>query len=440
MRYQVRALGSAAVPEPRHGAENGRILDVHWPPRGWRGRWKVRAMELWLGILAMVAAMALVAVVFDRRRGRATSSSLDVSTSGRADDQHDGDVTRAMVRPTAAARTGEQPLGLGRVQVMERCAATASPARRRSWLSVTTTVRCKPRRFLAQGLVAGCVAMATACAAGPQPADPGTEPAGVKSWVADFVDDAEAIEPVPALDNDERPVTLIGRRFQTRCVGAGAPAVLLVSGADTPQTTWQEVQAKVGAKTRICSYDRLGVGESGPVPARQTLEELAADLDGITEALELSRPLVIVGHSLGGAIAMVWATTHPADTAGVVLIDSTSTTALREFDKQVQEHYPADVELSADPEHLDMSEGSAQLDSLSPLGTVPLVVLTSTLQQPDLNHPKLDGKAFERAWIEGQHHWATYSEQSELVSVPNAGHVIQADQPDIVVAAVLRML
>ena len=87
-----------------------------------------------------------------------------------------------------------------------------------------------------------------------------------------------------------------------------------------------------------------------------------------------------------------------------------------------------------------MSAVPAQLDALPSLGTVPLVVLTATLNPPDPYHPNVDWDAVERAWVDGQRHWATYSGVSEMVSVPNAGHVIHDDQLDVVVAAVLRML
>ena len=297
------------------------------------------------------------------------------------------------------------------------------------------------RRLRLVGVVAVFAVAVTGCTAEPQPAGPGTQSAAGKPLVAQFVDDAEAIEPVAALEGDEVPVSVAGRRFQTRCVGTGDPAVILVSGASTPQTTWHEVHGKVGAKTRICSYDRLGVGDSGPQPRVQTLEQLAADLDGVIDALALPRPLVVVGHSLGGAIAMTWATKHPTDTAGVVLIDASSAAAQREDIKQVKEYYPADVELNADPEHLDLAAVPAQLDALLRLGAVPIVVLTATLfQQFAPIYPKMDQDAYERAWVEGQRHWATYSDVSEMVSVPNARHFIHLHQLNVVVAAVLRML
>jgi len=86
-----------------------------------------------------------------------------------------------------------------------------------------------------------------------------------------------------------------------------------------------------------------------------------------------------------------------------------------------------------------MSAGAALLDALPALGAVPLVVLTHTLNQPDPYHPKLDWDGVERASVDGQRHWATYSGVSEMVSVPNAGHFIHDDQLNVV-AAVLRMM
>ena len=247
------------------------------------------------------------------------------------------------------------------------CRARSSWAPRYSRLA-SSKGRSMPRRLRLVGVVAVFAAAVTGCTAEPQPAGPRTQSAAGKPLVAQFVDDAEAIEPVAALEGDEVPVSVAGRRFQTRCVGAGDPAVILVSGASTPQTTWHEVHGKVGAKTRICSYDRLGVGDSGPPPPVQTLEQLAADLDGVIDALALPRPLVVVGHSLGGPIAMAWATMHPADTVGVVLIDASSAAAQREDVKQVQEHYPGDVALNADPEQLDIVRGPGSARCAAALG------------------------------------------------------------------------
>ena len=306
---------------------------------------------------------------------------------------------------------------------------------------MTSNGRAAPRRMLCRGIAAVfAAAFVVACAAEPQRVSPTTQSAPVKPLVAEFVDEAQAIDPVPVGAVQEISASVAGRRFQTLCVGTGEPAVILVSGAYVPQATWHKVQAKVAAKSRVCTYDRLGIGDSGPLPARQTLEQLARDLDGLIDALRLPRPVVVVGHSLGGEIVMVWAASHPTDTAGVVLIDATSAVFEREYDKQVREHYPTDVQVNASFENVETSSAIAQMDALPRLDAVPLVVLTHTLSKPDPKYPKIDWNALEQAWIEGQRHWATYSSVSEMVRVENAGHFIQLDQLNVAVAAVLRML
>jgi pimeloyl-ACP methyl ester carboxylesterase len=85
---------------------------------------------------------------------------------------------------------------------------------------------------------------------------------------------------------------------------------------------WVRVQRQLAKTTRVCSYDRAGMGwsEAGPEPrdARQISSELHTLLkDGGTEG-----PYVLVGHSYGGLYAQMYAARHPDETAGVVLVDS----------------------------------------------------------------------------------------------------------------------
>ena len=83
-------------------------------------------------------------------------------------------------------------------------------------------------------------------------------------------------------------------------MGDGDASVLLVSGWTAPQEEWSGVQAKVGSVARVCSYDRLGIGESGPLPPRQTFETFASDIDILIDALEMPRPVASSGtHWVG---------------------------------------------------------------------------------------------------------------------------------------------
>ena len=118
----------------------------------------------------------------------------------------------------------------------------------------------------------------------------------------------------------ERDVVIDGRTFKARCAGDG-PAVLVVADyARSMDDIWAEIPEPLAAQSRVCAYDRLGVGRSDPAPDRQTLASMADDLGGVITALGMKRPIV-VGHALGGAIVLTWASARAADARALVLLD-----------------------------------------------------------------------------------------------------------------------
>ena len=75
--------------------------------------------------------------------------------------------------------------------------------------------------------------------------------------------------------------------------------------------------------TRACSYDRAGYGWSDPGPLPRTSSRISAELEALLDRAGVRGPYVLVGHSLGGLYARHYASTHLADVAGMILVDST---------------------------------------------------------------------------------------------------------------------
>ena len=120
----------------------------------------------------------------------------------------------------------------------------------------------------------------------------------------------------------EQLVTVEGaRRINLYCVGSGEPTVILEAGAGNDMVTWRLVQADIAALTRVCAYDRAGLGFSDPWTRPSDVRNLADDLGRLVAAADIRKPFVLVGHSLGGAIATLYAATHPDDLAGMVLVE-----------------------------------------------------------------------------------------------------------------------
>jgi pimeloyl-ACP methyl ester carboxylesterase len=248
-----------------------------------------------------------------------------------------------------------------------------------------------------------------------------------------------------------QPVTVDGHRVATRCAGSAKdPSVLLVSGYNSPVTSWDVVQKRLSARTRVCAYDRLGVGHSDPPPRRQTVNDLADELDAVVSALGLRRPVVLVAQDIGGVVATAWAEAHDDDLAGLVLVDATPPgyldTALRLVPPSATGRagsLRADLERLLSPrdnaEHLAAGSALAETSSFPVLGAVPLVVLTRSVSDYGDLRPRV-AAALDSAWTGGQQQWTELSSLGRMQTVDRAGHEIQQDQPGSVVDAVREVV
>jgi pimeloyl-ACP methyl ester carboxylesterase len=101
----------------------------------------------------------------------------------------------------------------------------------------------------------------------------------------------------------------------------GVP-LLFVHGFGNEAHVWDDLAPAVAPYYRTLALDLRGHGDSDRDPeARYDYEFHVADLESVTGALGIER-LVLVGHSLGGRIAMLFAGRHPERMAGLVIVDS----------------------------------------------------------------------------------------------------------------------
>lgn len=133
-----------------------------------------------------------------------------------------------------------------------------------------------------------------------------------------------------------------GRKMYMECQGKGSPTVVFVSGGGDRTETWsktldpskQAVLPAIAKTNRVCAYDRPGTflvtnrdkkpikkSRSTPVHQPTTLQDGVRDLNALLKASGERGPYVVVGHSLGGAIAKLYASEHPGQVSGLVLID-----------------------------------------------------------------------------------------------------------------------
>lgn len=118
-----------------------------------------------------------------------------------------------------------------------------------------------------------------------------------------------------------RLIEVQGRRIHLYELGAGAPAVILESGISASSLNWRSVQAEVSKFTRVCSYDRAGLGWSDLCDSPCTPSSLARQLRQVLQQADIPAPFVLVGHSFGALIVQSFAAAYPSETLGLVLVD-----------------------------------------------------------------------------------------------------------------------
>lgn len=126
----------------------------------------------------------------------------------------------------------------------------------------------------------------------------------------------------------ERPIQRIeispGRSLNLDCRGTGAPTVILEAGWSSWSLDWAPVHEALARTTRVCAYDRAGMGFSDPSPRPASLASITADLDALLKAADVAGPYVLVGHSKSAVFVRAFAAAYPHRVAGLVLLDPAS--------------------------------------------------------------------------------------------------------------------
>jgi pimeloyl-ACP methyl ester carboxylesterase len=313
--------------------------------------------------------------------------------------------------------------------------------------------------------------------------------------------------PAPAIAEDQRllpyvePGQLVdigGRRIHLHCTGAGGPTVILMSGLASWSPVWYKTQPVIAQKTRVCARDRAGYGFSDPAPRPQILSDVVDDLNAALKAGSIPGPYVLVGHSLGGIEARLYAQRWPEEVVGMVLVDTSPAgeglidAEQPGFDEVIgRESYAADnlrcallathgpLEPSS-PEYKDCSlplpsdtpaafrkvfpqfftayYAATQLSLMSSLythrydsvdhrrlGAMPLVVLSpenSWESTWNTGTPAITrfNRSYSKVWIGMHEALAHLSSRGVHRIIKESGHEIQLDKPQAVIDAVDEVL
>jgi pimeloyl-ACP methyl ester carboxylesterase len=266
-----------------------------------------------------------------------------------------------------------------------------------------------------------------------------------------------------------------GRKMFLECRGAGAPTVVLISGKGNGAADWNEIldpsdpihtaptdllavgQGKLVANdkavlpsvssfTRVCAYDRPGVRLDGkdistPVPQPHEVDHAVDDLHKLLMASGESAPYVLVAHSYGGIVAMLFTRKHADEVAGLVMVDTVTELMTNVASARAVTAWDASNKISNPeaPEAVQLLDAFAKIEAAPPRRELPAIVLSADKPWPDI--AGVHNAATEGAmvtftdWLTSEDMLAK-SLDAPRIAQTNSGHNIYQYSPQLVVDAI----
>lgn len=286
-------------------------------------------------------------------------------------------------------------------------------------------------------------------------------------------------------------------RLHLYCTGEGSPTVILEAGAGSPGLIWMYVQPEIAKHTRVCSYDRAGFGWSDSASGPLSPQQIASDLHALLEAAGVQSPYILVGHSAGGVYVRAFTNQYPSEVVGMVLVDSTHEEQNVRFPPEYQELNKTQnamfgfcrfvspfggmrvtrfFDMATTAYNMDSETGqiflstmyrtkycravAEEVEALSTtisqagtpgsLGDMPLIVLTADTSEEEMQaqipaylksvvRPEVIRKVFEVSRVM-QQELVGLSNRGRQIMIPNTGHMIHLDQPQVVIDAIQSVM
>jgi pimeloyl-ACP methyl ester carboxylesterase len=242
-----------------------------------------------------------------------------------------------------------------------------------------------------------------------------------------------------------------GRSLSCTIYGHGAPTVILVTGFKSPQSNWDPVLPYLIDKVTVITYDRPGVGKSIQGHLPMDGGQSAKDLHILLQKLELPKPYLLVGHSIGVDIVRLYTALYPDEVKGLILEDGSHESILEEQMKVLKgDDLETLKRMAARMSQVENPQNEAEYKDVTndllrnhgPLPHIPFVVITSGDRVKAL--PPVFSSDGQQALIELgmklQQRLVDLIPGGKHIVAEGVGHNIHIEKPEILVKPILDML
>jgi pimeloyl-ACP methyl ester carboxylesterase len=240
---------------------------------------------------------------------------------------------------------------------------------------------------------------------------------------------------------DKRLSDVGGYPIEFATAGTGRPVIVFISGGGPSEMDkWGGIYQDAKTLSAVFAYNRFGDGRSASVDEPQTGSRIVSTLHDLLRSAGLTPPYLLVGHSLGGLYADLFARSHPEEVSGVVLVDSTHPdqaailrgeyqgVVARAFNSAILKLFSL-VNPTKYSEIATLEETVEEYKKAGPFPDVPLIVITAGKQPPLSPEGIQKVSGFQRSL-------AAMSPQGRQVIAERSGHIVQRDQPEIIIQAI----
>lgn len=276
-----------------------------------------------------------------------------------------------------------------------------------------------------------------------------------------------------------------GYKLHLEKKGSGTPTIVLEAGSGETSLSWREIPDELSKYATVVVYDRAGYGWSEQASSPRSGDNIVRELHEALQNEGLKGPYLMVGHSLGGMYARLFAQTYRDEVTGLVLLDARpendeleskpvleeenfagnppayvmkllkNSGTMRIFKDQLleglvpREDRDIFVNVIAKSSFFEAKVEEGKLaymteDSIrgQQLGDLPVRIISRGIS-PDYKAVGISeegGRKLEAIWQEGQHGMLDISSNSKQIIAESSGHYVIHDQPELVIETIRELL